>query len=565
MLAPTCTTNKPVRSARFLQPPWHERHPHLLALDGSLPVDHVARLLRLACQHLDLTALLNSYSGRGSPAYPPALLLPFILFMLFQGYTSPGQWARQAVINDEAKWLLAGLRPARSQLYVLRRRLAPFLDGWFAAVIHWAIRMGVTTARRASIDGTFLACQASRHRLLQQRGLLHRRDWLLARTELDGVLADPAQAAQWRQLLGMLLLSLSEGLLLLGLLLLLFSWATPAWMAQTAAGRRRQLQRHEEASQRLAAAQRQHPKQQARRAKTRRKSADELKVCISDPEAALGLDKEKVFRPLYNVQLAQATDAPLTLAFEVLASCTDQGQLLAMVERTEALTGQHLDEALIDDGYVNIIHLEQCEQRGTVVYAPVPAVADAPTAAPADPAPAVPGQPAPAASRRPKHYAKTAFRWDEGEQTYYCPQGKRLEVSSRTTEARQGGVELPVIQYRCPPEHCRVCPRAGQCTGSPQRGRTVKRYEGEEAVGRLQQRMGQESAQQIYRLRGQSVERGNADLKSHRKLRKVPCFGLARSRTHVGLTLLATNMVAVMRVLRRRQQLPPERPAEAAA
>ena len=126
-------------------------------------------------------------------------------------------------------------------------------------------------------------------------------------------------------------------------------------------------------------------------------------------------------------------------------------------------------------------------------------------------------------------------------------------------------VELPVIQYRCPPEHCRVCPRAGQCTGSPQRGRTVKRYEGEEAVGRLQQRMGQESAQQIYRLRGQSVERGNADLKSHRKLRKVPCFGLARSRTHVGLTLLATNMVAVMRVLRRRQQLPPERPAEAAA
>jgi transposase len=564
MLAPGCAANKPVRSSRFLQAPWHERHPCFLALDGSLPADHVARLLRLACQQLDLTALLDSYSGRGSPAYPPALLLPFVLFMLFQGYTSPGQWACQAAINDEAKWLLAGLRPARSQLYVLRRRLAPFLDGWFAQVIHWAIRLGVTTARRASIDGTFLACLASRHRLLQQRGLVHRRDWLLARTELDALLADPAQAAQWRQLLGMLLRSLSDGLLQLGLLLVLFSLATPTWMAQTAAGRRRQLQRHEQANQRLAAAQRQHPKQQARRAKARRKSADELKVCVSDPEAALGLDKEKVFRPLYNVQLAQATDAPLTLAFEVLASCTDQGQLLPMVQRTEAMTGRRLDEVLVDDGYVNLIHLQQCEQRQTVVYAPADSLLVEQPAPPTAKASTPPGVATPSGSSQPKPYAKTAFRWDEQEQTYYCPQGKRLEVSSRTTETRQGGVELPVIQYRCPAEHCRVCPQAQQCTRSPQRGRTVKRYEGEEVVGRLQERMAQESAQKIYRLRGQTVERGNADLKSHRKLRKVPCFGLQGARTQVGLTLLASNMVAIMRMLLRRGA-PPKPLAEAAA
>jgi transposase len=565
MLAHASATHKPVRSVRFRQAPWHEGHPCFVALDRSLLAEHVARLLRLACQQLDLTPLLDSYSGRGSPPYPPALLVPFVLFMLFQGYTSPTQWARQAATNDEAKWLLAGLRPARTQLYVLLRRLAPFLDAWFAQVIHWAIRLGITSARRASIDGTFLAGLASRHRLLRQHGLQCRRDWLLARTQLDSWLADPDQAEQWQQLLRTLLLSLVVGLMLLGLLLVLFSLATPAWMARTAAGRLRQLQRHDLAAQRLAAAQLQHPKQQARRAKARRQSADALKVCVSDPEAALGLDKEKVFRPLYNLQLAQATDAPLTLAFEVLASGTDQGQLLPMVQRTEALTGQHLDEALVDEGYVNLIHLQQCEQRQTVVYAPAPAAASVQPAQPAAQASAGSGEPTPPASSQPKHYPKTAFRWDEGEQTYYCPEGKRLAVSSRTTEARQGGIELPVIQYRCPPEHCRVCPRAGQCTRSPQRGRTVKRYEGEEAVERLQQRMEQEGSQQLYRLRSQSVERGNADLKSHRKLRKVPCFGLQRSRTHVGLTLLATNMVAIMRILGRRQQPPPESPEEAAA
>lgn len=92
----------------------------------------------------------------------------------------------------------------------------------------------------------------------------------------------------------------------------------------------------------------------------------------------------------------------------------------------------------------------------------------------------------------------------------------------------------------------------------------MKRYEGEEVVGRLQERMAQESSQKIYRLRGQTVERGNADLKNHRKLRKVPCFGLPRARTQVGLTLLATNMVAILHMVLRRGASPKPL-AEAAA
>lgn len=358
----------------FLEGPWHPNHPDFLVVDRSLAVDHVARLLREACQQLDLTPLLRSYSGRGSQPYPPALLVPFVLFMLFQGYASPTQWARQAARNDEAKWLLAGLRPAHTQLYVLARRLAPFLDAWFSQVVRWAIQLGLTTAQRASIDGTFLACQASRHRLLRYSVLQDRRDWLLARTLLDAFRADPAATAAWEQLLRHLLLSASPEQMLLGLLLGLLlgigSQTTPAWMAQTPAGRRLQLQRYDLASERLTTQQQGHAKRQARRAKLRRQLASELKICVSDPEAALGLDKEKVFRPLYNVQLAQATDAPLTLAFEVLASCTDQGQLLPMVQRTEETTGRHLEEALVDEGYINLIHLKECEQRRTVVYAP---------------------------------------------------------------------------------------------------------------------------------------------------------------------------------------------------
>jgi hypothetical protein len=41
-----------------------------------------------------------------------------------------------------------------------------------------------------------------------------------------------------------------------------------------------------------------------------------------------------------------------------------------------------------------------------------------------------------------------------------------------------------VIQHRfhCPPEHCRVCPLRERCVRDPEKGRTVKRLEGEELM-----------------------------------------------------------------------------------
>jgi len=167
-----------------------------------------------------------------------------------------------------------------------------------------------------------------------------------------------------------------------------------------------------------------------------------------------------------------------------------------------------------------------------------------------------------AAKVKEEKLPKSAFRYESEEQAYYCPQGKRLSPSSRTTAKRQGCVELPVIVYRASGSDCQACPQRAGCTSNPKKGRTVKRYEGEEALERLEQRMRDPAAQQIYRLRGQTVELGNADLKEHRGLRTFRGFGRPRVRAQAGLVLLASNGLKIMHILQRRERGEPPLPSQ---
>jgi hypothetical protein len=159
--------------------------------------------------------------------------------------------------------------------------------------------------------------------------------------------------------------------------------------------------------------------------------------------------------------------------------------------------------------------------------------------------------------KKKEQQPKRAFRYESAEDVYYCPQGKRLEPVSHTKDKRKSGVELPMVVYRASGKDCQACPQQANCTSNPKNGRVVKRYEGEEALERVEQRMADPAAQQIYRLRCQTVELGNADLKEHRGLRVFRSFGKKRARTQAGLVIIASNGIKIMNALQRRQTADP--------
>ena len=140
--------------------------------------------------------------------------------------------------------------------------------------------------------------------------------------------------------------------------------ATPttaaAWMAKTPAGRRTQQRRMKQAQQRMEALQRRNRGKRS----SKRKAAAKILVSVSDPEAVVGRDKEKVYRPLYNVQVAADLDSPFLLAYEVFAQQNDAGLLDALLTRLRQGWGRPLRTLLADTAYAGGEDLAAAARQG---------------------------------------------------------------------------------------------------------------------------------------------------------------------------------------------------------
>ena len=297
---------------RFAFRPWQDLDPRRLEREQRLPPDHLARRLDIAVDRLDLSAFHDDYGRTGSPAYAPALLLKVVLYETRGGRHSPAQWGRSARSCEPVRWLLRGAEPSRSCWYAFRDRIAPYLEDWNRPVLAWAVAEGQTPAERGVLDGTTIAADASRRRLLDEATLQRRGEELR-----QAKAAAPAAAER------------------------------PGGMAPPPEGRRRQEERLGRTRERLDELQRRN----AGKRSSQRKKRERIVVSASDPEAALGRDKEGVYRPLYNVRIVDDLDSPLILAYEVFAQANDAGLLGPMRARLRAALGRPLRTLLADSAY----------------------------------------------------------------------------------------------------------------------------------------------------------------------------------------------------------------------
>jgi hypothetical protein len=311
---------------------------------------------------------------------------------------------------------------ARSCWYAFRDRLAPLLQSFQEQLLRQAIDAGLTPATRAAVDGTLVAANASRHKLLNDETLQRRSEQLAAAVAQDassrtsaalgqptaavvgpaGATAAPAAAP------GLAARQIAATAVATPVVP-----PRPAWMATTAAGRQRQ-QRLERAGERLDEL---HGRNQ-KKWPSKRKKASAVVVSPADPEAAVARDKEKVYRPLYNMQIVDDLDSPLILGYDVFAQQNDTGVLATLLTRFATQARHALQKLLSDGSYAGGADLAAAQVAGVTVYAPV----------------------AGDGVQTPKQIPKRDFRWQAADKTYVCPQGHRMFTESvRTSPLRAGG------------------------------------------------------------------------------------------------------------------------------
>jgi transposase len=540
---------RPVRRARrmrFRSAPLEHGSDDYSTIDRGLEPDHLARKIARVVNQLPesfFSSLWSLYAGFGSPAYPPQRLLAAVLFEIQRGHHSPAQWYQHAKESDPLRWLLFGFTPSRACWYQFRDRLGPGMLTLVEETVKQAIAEGFTPAQRAAVDGTLVAANASRHRLLNETTLAQRCHTLQQAiaadpppeqplvqppTEIDPPSAQPTSLAsvptappdeQTPARSGADDAQPSEPLA-----------ALPGWLAPTPRGRREQKERYDRARQEMQ--RRQNRNRQKRPCK--QTAAERIVISVSDPEAAVGRDKEKVFRPLYNVQLLDDLDSPLILSYQVVAQPNDAGLLGGLLRQARDGLGRKIEVALTDSGYTGGADLAEAYDLGATVYGPWQANDYS-------------------VKKEEKYYPKERFCWLPQEQVYECPQGKKLTYQGSSRQKRSGTEKVELQLYRGDEQVCAACSARGNCTGG-KGARTISRGEHEEHIEALRERMKDRDAKTLYKQRKQTVELANADMKQHRSLRKLSGRGKTRAATQVGLVVLAHDLVTLDGLRRKRER-----------
>jgi hypothetical protein len=269
------------------------------------------------------------------------------------------------------------------------------------------------------------------------------------------------------------------------------------------------------------------------RPKDKQLRRNKVKVSITDPEAPLGRDKEKVFCPMYTSEFVVDTASLLILSFDVFPQVTDAGTLAPMLDRTREVTGAMLIQISTDAGYTSLLDLQECQERNVRLVAPVQE--NDFTAQKR-------------AQAGPPRIGKDQFQWLPAEQTYRCPEGHRLNYKGKEQKRRRDDDTVTQHRFHCPAEHCRDCPLRERCVRNPEKGRTVKRLEGEELIEAHKKWMKTEEAKAANRLRGSVIERCFGDAKQHRNLRRLHGRGLKRAKAEIGLVILVQTALTLARL-----------------
>jgi transposase len=468
-------------------------------------------LVRVISQLVDegvfkVEALFDVYSGRGSAPHPPDLLLKLALYEHCRGRTKPIQWHRDLKSDINVQWLTFGMNVAERTLYKFRDRVGPLLEGWHKQVLELAVAEELVEGRQASIDGTTVAANASRRKLGNMQQVEERLDQLEQAMSSSPETTSPDPPSQD---------SVEPS-------------REPGWMAKTETGKLEQQARYRKVKARLSEL---HAENEKRRS-DKRKPVEKIVISLTDPESVFGLDKEKVYRPLYNVQTVSDLETDFVLSYGVFAQHSDSGTLQPLMNKIHE-SDIRLEDLLADAGYPVGEDLKFCEIMNITLYAPWQE--NSLTAKKKD------------QSTEPR-IEKDDFQWDDGRKVYVCPEGKDLSFSHKGHRQRANGDRVAFEVYQASPSGCTHCSQQARCTTAPQNGRTVRRDAYQEEIDRLKTRMQTDEAKTLYKKRGQTIERVFADFKEHRNLRRFRGRGLSRARTQMGLTALGHNLRTIAKL-----------------
>lgn len=131
-----------------------------------LPEDHLARFVVDIVDKLNLSHLSEAYAGKGSKAYPPAMLVALLFYGYATGVFSSRKLEKATYDSIAVRFICANTNPDHDTIARFRKRFLKELEELFVEILLIAKTMGLITLGTISLDGTKIKANASKHRAL---------------------------------------------------------------------------------------------------------------------------------------------------------------------------------------------------------------------------------------------------------------------------------------------------------------------------------------------------------------------------------------------------------------
>lgn len=453
--------------------------------DLALPRGHLARAVDEIIEGLNV-ARCNRKRLRtpGEAAYDVRGMVKILIYAYARGITSSREMARQCEENMAFRFLTRGDCPDFRTISLFRRKRRHLLRWVFKKTVTLARQMGIARLGLVALDSVKLPADASSGKKMtgaELREELKKLDEYLEQVALRDQKED-AQYGPARK-----------------------GDELPAEV-QDAQQRKEKLEKALKVlEERQAAARREPPKD----------------VSIVDPEAPWVKKSGKFVRG-YSGQVAADSEHQVIVGLRATAQATDSEQLNSMLQEVEKTAGQAPGQLVADSGYYTDDAVLEASRSDTDCIVP-----DSETAAQLN---------------NPKRgesegaaYHVSRFTYDEAQDEFTCPQGKKLPFVGNHNRRGQ-----TTKVYRC--ADCDTCPFREQCTDHASGFRSIEVRPNHAEVRRLRDKLNTESGKAIYGKRKAIIEPIFGRWQHNWGVRRLRLRGLNGFSAELHLLAIAHNL-----------------------
>jgi transposase len=133
-----------------------------------LPEGHLSHFIVDTVEQLDLSAIYDSYGGkgRGQPPYDPAMMVSLLLYAYCSGVASSRQIEKRTHEDIAFRMIAANRHPDHDSICEFRKRHLKALAALFVQVFRLCQEAGLVKLGHVALDGTKVRANASKHKAM---------------------------------------------------------------------------------------------------------------------------------------------------------------------------------------------------------------------------------------------------------------------------------------------------------------------------------------------------------------------------------------------------------------